>query len=205
MTGLLPRLALAPVSAGVVLAGLWLTGGVLTDGFRASMALTTLWFAVVTAAAVVAWRRAPGLRLPVSAVAVATMVLAGGYLALGTFRDKTVDEAIAAGAAELSGSFEARAHTTTGSARVIERADGSRVLALVGFRTDAGPDLFLYLAAGATDGNGVGGATRLGALKGNVGNQQYDLPATLQLGDAATVIVWCRAFTVSFGAATLRR
>ena len=47
--------------------------------------------------------------------------------------------------------------------------------------------------------------TQLGTLKGNIGNQQYALPATLELSDAATVVVWCRAFSVSFGAAVLRR
>jgi hypothetical protein len=199
------RALLAPVSAGLVLVGLWLTGGVLSDDFRVSMALTALWFGLVTVAAVLVWRRTPRLRLPVAAVALGTMVLAGGYLALSTLRDKTVDEAISAGTAELVGSFETRAHTTTGAARVIDRADGSRVLALVDFETDAGPDLFVYIAPGRADGNDVDGATRLGSLKGNVGNQQYELPATLELGDAATVVVWCRAFSVSFGAAALRR
>jgi uncharacterized membrane protein YqjE len=199
------RALLAPVTAGVVLAGIWLTGGVLTDDFRLSMALTTLWFGLVTVAALVVWRRSPHLRLPVTAVALATMVLVGGYLGLMTLRDKTVDEAIAAGTAELTGSFESRAHTTRGTARVIDRGDGSRVLALVGFRTDAGPDLFVYVVPRAVEGNDVDGGTRLGALKGNIGNQQYDLPADLQLADAATVVVWCRAFSVSFGAATLRR
>ena len=198
-------LLLAPVSAVVVLAGIWLTGGVLTNDFRTSMALTTVWFALVAAGALAVWLRAPGLRLPVSAVAIATIALVGGYLALTTLRDKTVDEAIAAGTAELMGSFESRAHTTTGTAQVIEQANGSRVLALVDFETDAGPDLFVYVLPAAAEGNDVDGATRLGALKGNIGNQQYDLPAELRLGDSATVVVWCRAFSVSFGAATLRR
>jgi len=198
-------LLLAPVSAIVVLAGIWLTGGVLTNDFRTSMALTTVWFALVAAGALAVWLRAPGLRLPVSAVAIATIALVGGYLALTTLRDKTVDEAIAAGTAELMGSFESRAHTTTGTAQVIEQANGSRVLALVDFETDAGPDLFVYVLPAAAEGNDVDGATRLGALKGNIGNQQYDLPAELRLGDAATVVVWCRAFSVSFGAATLGR
>ena len=198
------RALLAPLSAAIVLAGLWLTGGVLTDDFRVSMALTTVWFALVAGAAVVLWRRTPSLRLPVSAVAVATMALVGGYLALGTLRDTKVDETIAVGTADLTGSFESRAHATTGMARVIEQADGSRVLALVDFRTDAGPDLFVYVVPRATEGNDVDGATRLGALKGNVGNQQYALPADLQLAETATVVVWCRAFSVSFGAATLR-
>lgn len=199
------RVLLAPVSAAIVLAGIWLTGGVLTDDYRASMALTTLWFAAVAVGAFLVWRRAPRLRLPVAAVAVATMVLTGGYLALASLRDTTVDETIASGTAELTGSFETHAHTTTGTARVIERADGSRVLALVDFRTDPGPDVFVYVVPRATEGDDVDGATRLGKLKGNVGNQQYALPADLTLGDAATVVVWCRAFSVSFGAAVLRR
>lgn len=199
------RALLAPISAAIVLAGLWLTGGVISDDFRVSMALTALWFGLVTVAALVVWRRAPRLRLPVTVVALTTVVLVGGYLGLSTLRDKTVDEAIAGGTAELTGSFETRAHTTTGTARVIEQPDGSRVLALVDFRTDAGPDLFVYVVPRATKGDDVDGATRLGALKGNVGNQQYALPPDLQLADTATVVVWCRAFTVSFGAATLRR
>ena len=199
------RLLLAPTSAVIVLAGLWLTGGVISDDFRISMALTAVWFGVVAVAALIVWRRAPQLRLPVTAVALATLTLVGGYLAVTTLRDTTVDEAIAAGTSELMGSFESRAHTTTGTARVIEQADGSRVVALVDFRTDAGPDLFVYVTPRAGEGNGVDGATRLGALKGNIGNQQYALPVDLQLTEAATVVVWCRAFSVSFGAATLRR
>ncbi len=199
------RALLAPVSAAIVLAGLWLTGGVISDDFRVSMGLTAVWFGLVSVAALVVWRRAPRLRLPVTAVALATIVVVGGYLALTTLQDKTVDEAIAAGTAELVGSFEPQAHTTIGTARVIEQPDGSRVLALVDFRTDAGPDLFVYVAPRATEGDDVDGATRLGALKGNVGNQQYALPSELELGDAATVVVWCRTFTVSFGSAVLRR
>ena len=197
-------LLLAPASAAVVLAGLWLTGGVLSDDFRVSMALTALWFGLVTVTALVVWRQSPRLRLPVTAVTLATMVLAGGYLALTTLRDTTVDEAIAAGTAELTGSFESQAHTTTGTARVIEKVDGSHVLALVDFRTDAGPDLFVYVVLRAAEGTNVDGARRLGALKGNVGNQQYTLPADVELADTATVVVWCRAFSVSFGSAQLR-
>jgi hypothetical protein len=205
MNGMSSRLLLAPVSAATVLAGLWLAGGVITDDFRTSMTLTALWFGLVAVVALQVWRRAPRLRLPVAATALGTLVLVGGYLALTTLRDKTVDETIAAGTAQLAGSFESRAHTTTGTARVIELADGSRVLALVDFETDAGPDLFVYVTAGETSGNDVDGAAQLGSLKGNIGNQQYELPASLELGDAATVVVWCRAFSVAFGAAGLRR
>jgi len=197
------RLALAPVSVAVVLFGIWVTGALITNDFRASMALTGLWFAVVLAGAVVVWRRWPELRLPVSIVAVATFVLVGGYLGLASVRDVTVNETVAAGPASLEGTFTGLAHPTEGTARIVEPAGGGRVLTLTDFRTDPGPDLYVYVAPGQTSGEGVGGSTQLGRLKGNVGDQQYELPPELDLSDGATVVIWCRAFTVSFGAAQL--
>jgi hypothetical protein len=98
-----------------------------------------------------------------------------------------VNETVAAGPASLEGAFFSIAHSTMGTARVVEPAAGERVLTLTGFRTDPGPDLYLYVAAGRTPGEEVDGATRLARLKGNVGNQQYELPAGLDLGEAATV------------------
>lgn len=196
------RLALAPISVVVVLAGIWLTGGVITNDFRLSMALTALWFAVVVAAAAIVWRRRPDLRIPVSAVAVGTFVLVGGWLALASIRDVTVNETVAAGPAVAEGAFFSIAHSTEGTARIVETGGGT-VLTLTGFRTDPGPDLYVYVAPGRTSGEAVDGATRLARLKGNVGNQQYELPAGLDLRGGATVTIWCRAFSVPFGAAQL--
>ena len=89
---------------------------------------------------------------------------------------------------------------TEGTAAVV-RAGSGNVLTLTEFRTDAGPDLFVYVVpSGATDA--VEGGVRLGSLKGNIGNQQYALPAGLEL-DGASVVIWCRAFSVAFGAAQL--
>jgi hypothetical protein len=201
-----PRLAggaAAAVLAGaVVVAGIWVAGGVLTDDFRLSMALTAAWFALVVAGAVLAWRRAPALR-PAAVVAVATFVAVGGYLGYTSTVDTTVNEVVASGPVSLEGSFASLAHPTEGTARVVEEADGSRVLTLTGFRTDPGPDLYVYVVPGAAPDGDVDGGTQLARLKGNVGSQQYALPAELRLGDAATVVVWCRAFSVAFGAAAL--
>lgn len=194
-------MAAVPAAAALTVAGIWLAGGVVTDDFRASMALTALWFALVLAGAVLLWRRLPALRAAAVA-AVVTFATVGAVLTLGTVRDRVVDEAVASGPAALSGSFEARAHSTEGRAAVVE-SNGTRLLTLTEFRTDAGPDLFVYVVPGRTEGDSVAGGVRVGALKGNIGNQQYDLPATLELGESATVVIWCRAFSVAFGAAVL--
>ena len=196
------RLALAPVSAAVVLLGIWVTGALVTNDFRTSIALTAVWFAVVVIGAVVVWRRSPALRVPVSVVGVATFVLVGGYLGLASIRDVEVNETVAAGPALLEGTFAGLAHPTDGVARVVEAGSG-RVLTLTDFETDPGPDLYVYIAPGQTSGEDIAGATQLARLKGNVGNQQYELPSELDTSSGATVVIWCRAFTVSFGAAQL--
>jgi len=96
------------------------------------------------------------------------------------------------------GRFRDGAHPTSGRAALIERPDGARVVTLTRFDTDPGPDLRVYVVAG--DGSSVEGAVDLGALKGNKGDQQYDVPPHAPDG---AVVIWCRAFTVAFGAAKL--
>ena len=48
------------------------------------------------------------------------------------------------------------------------------------------------------------GGTRLNRLRGSRGNQNYSVPADVQLGRPPTVLIWCRPFTVPVAAATLR-
>ncbi|WP_153411113.1 DM13 domain-containing protein [Nocardia macrotermitis] len=45
----------------------------------------------------------------------------------------------------------------------------------------------------------------LGALKGNQGNQNYEVPPGTDLTGFPTVAIWCERFSVSSGAATLAR
>lgn len=98
------------------------------------------------------------------------------------------------------GSFRSGAHETAGRAALIDLPDGQRVLTLTGFATDPGPDLRVYLTPG--DGSSTRGALDLGRLKGNKGNQQYLVPRGAPRGG---VVIWCRAFSVSFGTAALGR
>ena len=43
----------------------------------------------------------------------------------------------------------------------------------------------------------------LGRLKGNVGHQNYDIPAEVDLADFGSVVIWCEQFRVLFSAAPL--
>lgn len=107
----------------------------------------------------------------------------------------------------LSGQFHTNAHETKGTATIYRLPDGKRVLRLTGFETSNGPDVQVYLVA-AKDVNDNGtvknaGFVNVGALKGNIGDQNYDLPADLNLDSYRAVTIWCRRFGVNFGTAPL--
>ena len=89
---------------------------------------------------------------------------------------------------------------------MLELADGSRIVRLEGLDTSNGPDLYLYVtttrAAGeesAFDDEYV----NLGRLKGNQGDQNYELPPDTDLARFTTVLIWCDRFDSAFGAADL--
>ncbi len=108
------------------------------------------------------------------------------------------------------GSFISHEHTTSGNVRVLKLADGTRVLRIEGLDTSNGPDLHVWITDAPViqgrDGWFVfddGAYVDLGPLKGNQGNQNYTLPAGVDLGDLTSVSIWCQRFRVSFGAAAL--
>jgi hypothetical protein len=104
------------------------------------------------------------------------------------------------------GTFVDRSHPASGAAIVI--TDGTTAfLRFEDFKTDNGPDLFVYLSAGVTSESPAGALdddfVDLGRLKGNIGAQNYELPAGIDLTRYRTVVVWCKRFTTAFGAADL--
>lgn len=105
------------------------------------------------------------------------------------------------------GTFVSRDHGTTGTVRIVALADGSRVVRLEGLDTDNGPDLYLYLStnpAGGEESAFDDDHLNLGRLKGNLGDQNYDLPPGTDLSRYASVVIWCDRFNSAFGAADLR-
>jgi len=106
-----------------------------------------------------------------------------------------------------TGTFHGVAHETQGTATIYQLADGKKMLRFAGFKTSNGPDVQVYLVAAsdARDNETVtkAGFIHLGALKGNIGDQNYDLPADVDLKKYRSVSVWCRRFGVNFATAPL--
>jgi Electron transfer DM13 len=217
------RLGLVPLVAALVLAGIWVTGGLLTNDFRLSMLFTTLWLgAVGLSALVLAWRWRQ-LALPVLGTVFVTAAGAGGYLLYTSSVDKVVNEQVAVAEAPAPvetapapeaeapapaknialarGAFTSGEHETSGKATLIKLAQGATVLTLTAFATSPGPDLRVYLVSGGPEN--LGDVVDLGGLKGNKGNQQYTIPPSVDQKRHRTVVIWCRAFSVAFGSARL--
>ena len=106
-----------------------------------------------------------------------------------------------------SGDFEGRNdYAVAGEATVHELPDGSRTLRFENFEADNGPDLHVYLtSASSADPDAVidQDIVDLGVLTGNIGNQNYTIPADVDLERYDTVLIWCLRFTAGFGTADL--
>jgi len=129
------------------------------------------------------------------------------------FVNARVNEAMPAGFANVSqtilssGSFHSVAHESKGTASIYQLVDGKRILRFTNFETSNGPDVHVYLVAAkeASDSETVkkAGFLELGSLKGNIGDQNYDIPADADLAKYRAVTIWCKRFSVNFGTAPL--
>lgn len=105
-----------------------------------------------------------------------------------------------------AGRFQSLEHETSGSARVIEVADGRLFLRFEDLDTSNGPDLRVYLSEIPASDDWYAYGKRfidLGALKGNLGDQNYEIPQATDLSRYRSAVIWCRRFTVGFGVAPL--
>jgi hypothetical protein len=129
------------------------------------------------------------------------------------FINKSVNESLpgvesaSASTMELAaGKFKGIAHETKGMAAVYQ-VGGKRILRLTDFETSNGPDVHVLLVANADpkDNDTVkkAGFLDLGSIKGNQGDQNYDLPAEADLARYRAVTIWCKRFQVNFGTAPL--
>lgn len=104
------------------------------------------------------------------------------------------------------GRFRSLEHNTTGRALLVRLPDGRVFLRLERLDTLNGPDLHVYLSVVNAGGDARAYGENfldLGKLKGNKGNQNYRVPANVDLSRFRSAVIWCKRFAVGFGVAPL--
>jgi electron transfer DM13 len=110
------------------------------------------------------------------------------------------------------GEFTGHIHRTSGAARLLTLGDGAQILRLENLHTTLGPRLRVWLSDTPVDparfpwrkfvhSNHID----LGRLRANRGNANYAVPSGADTDALSSVILWCERFSVSFGAAQMRR
>ena len=110
-----------------------------------------------------------------------------------------------------TGKLEGKIHQTSGRATIYKNKDGKEYLRLSDFTTSNGPDVHVVLVRAedkALEQEIVKGDlehVELGTLKGNQGDQNYDLPAAVDLNQYQAVAIYCERFHAIFGVARLEK
>lgn len=154
-------------------------------------------------------------RLLATALVAGTLGFAAGnafwYLASPLWIDVTVSEAAAAETRIVSaGEFRDAdsIHRGSGTATIHAEPSGKTFARLSNFKVTNGPDLEVWLVAKAdiasSDDVKTSKYVSLGQLKGNIGDQNYSLPNTVNPSDYQTLVIWCEQFGVLFSAASLK-
>jgi hypothetical protein len=122
------------------------------------------------------------------------------------FVNKTVNEKLPTMGNEkaheiASGMFSSEAHETKGSATLVKVGNKS-YLRLSAFSTSNGPDVRVYLLKEGQQPTSDD-VLDLGSIKGNQGDQNYELPTDVTLTGNENVSIWCKRFSVGFGTAKL--
>jgi hypothetical protein len=151
-----------------------------------------------------------GLRLPMMArkrlvVLLGVLLLAGAWFLFRPerlFVNSYANDAPLPASAKLlaSGTFTSDAHETTGKVHLYEDGD-NKFVRLSNFETSNGPDVHVVLVEGKEPGSA--NSIDLGALKGNIGDQNYEIPAGTDISRFGAVSIWCKRFSVNFGDAKL--
>lgn len=97
-------------------------------------------------------------------------------------------------------------HKGSGAAKILENEGGHKLLRFENFEVTNGPDLYVYLSK-STEPTGdikdLGDFINLGRLKGNVGDQNYEIAADQNIDGYNTVVIWCQKFGVLFSYAVM--
>ena len=113
---------------------------------------------------------------------------------------QTTPPAVVSGTQESLGTFSNGVHPTSGTVKVVaDKTDAKKkYLSFENFKTDAGPDLYVYLAEDKT-AKGFISVMKLD----KTGTFVLDVPTNADLTKQKYVLIWCKQFTVLFGSAKL--
>jgi Electron transfer DM13 len=100
----------------------------------------------------------------------------------------------------LQGTFTSGVHATSGNVKVYEDKNKNRTLVFENFKTDGGPDLRVYMAEDKAITNFIQITDKVNTN----GSYTLSIPANVDLKKQTTVVIWCRAFSVLFGSASLK-
>ena len=122
-------------------------------------------------------------------------------------KEEPMGKEMAVAVALKKGEFKGVGHTGEGTATIYLLPDGTHVLRLESFKTNNGPDLRVVLTPHADPAHRTEvkqeGYIELAKLKGNIGNQNYPLPAGSDPADFNAVVIYCNPFNVIFAVAPL--
>lgn len=96
-------------------------------------------------------------------------------------------------------------HKGSGTVTLLQAADGTYLLRFTEFTTSVGPDLRVLLSPTAAPASQarLGDYLEVGKLKGNIGDQEYTLPADFDPTAYQSIVIYCKPFRVIFATATL--
>lgn len=125
--------------------------------------------------------------------------------------DTPLDEPLLAGMTPdrvvAQGSFYRVEVRGEGTAKLYRLADGKRVLRFENFQTGENTDLFVWLSEVAkptTSEQAVTSAhVELTNLKSTIGNQNYEIPASIPTEKIKSVVIWCQPVQIAYAAVAL--
>src|SRR5215208_843702 len=216
----------------VLLIGLWVFASPVSRAFAdltgvpaywSSIGFAVAWFIAASVALGKLRKERPEFRLPLRIAFLLTVAAVGGIFAVTSLTDDEADDDVsfaeqAVPASRMpevrtpeapkrnvvlsSGEFSGIDHSAKGKARIVRLASGERRLVFTEFDVERAPDLRVYVAEDEVRGD-IGPYRELDKLKGNVGDQYYKLPASLDLDRYKHVVIWCKAFDVGVAQAPL--
>ncbi|MDP8925282.1 MAG: DM13 domain-containing protein [Chloroflexota bacterium] len=99
-------------------------------------------------------------------------------------------------------------HKGEGEATLYHLPDGRTILRLERFRVTNGLDLYVYLSRHPAPRSSAelhqDPDYEVAVLKGNVGDQNYELPADWEIEGVQSVVIFCKRFTTVFSTAELQ-